>query len=271
MNLPCDIHIHTVFSDGHYTPAQVVQMAHDKAIDVVAITDHDTVDGVQEGRQEAARLGMQCLSGIELSAYSQFEVHVLGYNVPTDDPRFVERVTQLQQLRRERIQRVVDKLHHHGVKLVVRDELDTPTAGRSHVAELLVKQGFVRSKAEAFDKYIGKGAPCYVEGMRISPQEAVTWIAQAGGVPVLAHPYRFLQDNDIDTMLRSLLPYGLQGIEVYYPNYSNQVRQQLISAAARYDLIVTGGSDFHSEQYGAAIGTSGAFLNEKAQRKLLRH
>lgn len=270
MNVPCDIHIHTTFSDGHNTPTEVVAMAAKTSIEVMAITDHDTVAGVEEGVAAAQEAGLTCLAGIEFSTYLKEEVHVLGYNVPYQDMQFLDEVAKLQNLRRKRVWRVVEKLRHHGVKIEVTDELDSPSAGRSHVAELLVKQGFVRSKAEAFDKYIGKGAPCYVEGMRVSPADAVTLVRSSGGVPVLAHPFRMLQAKALPAVVEDLVSAGLMGLEVYYPNYGQDVRANLKAVAKRFGLICTGGSDYHNGHYGAGIGTTGAYLDDKAQRALLK-
>lgn len=270
MNVACDIHIHTTFSDGHNTPTEVVQMVVRGGLTLMAVTDHDTVAGVEEAVGAAEHAGIRCLAGIEFSAYLKEEVHVLGYNVPYQDMQFLDEVAKLQNLRRKRVWRVVEKLRAHGVKIEVNGELDSPTAGRSHVAELLVRQGYVRSKAEAFDKYIGKGAPCYVEGMRVSPADAVSLVRRFGGVPVLAHPFRMWQSKELSTVVEDLVAAGLLGIEVYYPNYGQDVRANLRAVAKRYGLICTGGSDYHSRQYGMAIGGAGAFLDERAQKVLLK-
>ena len=268
MRIKCDLHLHTTASDGHHTPTEVVFLAKAKGMEAMAITDHDTVAGVAEGQKAALEAGIRFVAGVELSTYLKEEVHILGYNVPFDDPSFADEIVKLQSLRATRVQAIVDKLRRHGIKLTVGDELDAPSAGRSHIAELLVKQGFVRSKAEAFDKYLGKGAPCYVEGMRVTPQDGVKLLKEAGAVPVLAHPYRFLHDATIGKMVDDLVKVGLGGIEVYYPNYGETVRKTLVGIAQTHDLIVTGGSDFHSNDYGAPVGSTGAYLDEKAQRVL---
>jgi len=270
MNLPCDIHIHTTFSDGHNTPTEVVEIARRKGLTVMAVTDHDTVAGLEEGVAAATAEGITCLAGVEFSTYLREEVHVLGYNVPYRDMQFLDEIAKLQSLRRKRVWRVVEKLRHHGVKIEVGDELDSPSVGRSHVAELLVRQGFVRSKAEAFDKYIGKGAPCYVEGMRVSPADAVSLVRRFDGVAVLAHPFRMLQAKALPQIVEDLTAAGLKGIEVYYPNYGQDVRANLKAIAKRFGLICTGGSDFHSAQYSTPIGGAGAYLDEKAQKVLLK-
>lgn len=269
MKINCDLHIHTTASDGHLTPTQVVQAVGDLGLTVMAITDHDSVAGVAEGKREADRRGITLLAGVELSTYLKEEVHVLGYNVPYEDASFAEEIVRLQAMRKERVQAVLDKLHRHGIKLIPDSSLDAPSAGRSHVAELLVKQGYVRSKAEAFDKYLGKGAPCYVDGLRVTPLDGVRLLKEAGAVPVLAHPYRFLHDASLGDMVNDLVKVGLAGIEVYYPNYGDAVRKNLLGIATTHGLIATGGSDFHADDYGAPLGGAKAFLDEKAQAVLL--
>lgn len=269
MNLACDIHLHTTFSDGHATPREVVDLVCAKGLTVMAVTDHDTVAGVAEAIEAARQADITCLSGVELSTYLGQEIHILGYNVPYRDASFLAEIERLQQMRQSRVERIVTKLRNHGIKLVTDERLSLPSAGRSHIAELLVEQGFVRTKAEAFDKYLGKGAPCFVEGFRVSPTEAVRLLRQAGAVPVLAHPFRLLQGAVIRTMVQSLLHCGLMGIEVYYPNYSPAVRAELRALAVRNGLICTGGSDFHSAEYGASVGEAGAYLDDRARCVLL--
>ena len=269
MDIACDIHLHTNQSDGHDTPADVARRVAAKGLRLMAITDHDTVAGVAEGIEEAAALGIRCLPGIEISTYADQEVHILGYNVPYNDPAFLQQIADLQTLRRQRVARIVEKLRHHGVKVVVRNELDAPAAGRSHIAELLVAQGFVRTKAEAFDKYLGKGAPCYVESGRITPVEGVRILHRFGATAVLAHPFRMLQGATLDKLVNELTAVGLGGIEVYYPNYNETVRAQLRGLATRRKLICTGGSDYHCSDWGADVGEAQAYLDPYARRVLL--
>ena len=269
MDIPCDLHLHTTCSDGAFAPRDVVCRVQAKGLSIMAITDHDTVAGVSEGIQAAAERGITCLSGVELSTFWDQEIHVLGYNVPHQDEQFLQEIGRLQTLRQARVEQIVAKLHRHGVKVRPDERLQQPSAGRSHIAALLVEQGYVRTKAEAFDKYLGKGAPCYVEGMRLDPVEAVRLLRDAGAVPVLAHPFRMLQAATLPDLVERLVPAGLAGIEVYYPNYSRTVRAQLRGIALRHGLICTGGSDFHSVEWGAEVGEAEAFLDDNAAQLLL--
>ena len=263
-----DLHIHSTKSDGTKTPTEIVNEAAQKGLAVISITDHDSVAGVEEGLARAKEVGIRCLSGIELSAFEEREIHILGYNVDIYNQAFLNKLDDLQALRKERNYEIVRKLRSHGVKIRVDNELEDGSKGRSLIANMLVEQGFVRTRAEAFDKYIGANAPCYVGKMRISPEDAVALIHSAGGLSVLAHPYRYLKEGNLDAFAARLAGYGLQGIEVYYPNYGRDVRLSLKQTAAKYALFCTGGSDHHSGTYGAAIGGVKVFLNAEAKSKL---
>lgn len=267
--LSCDLHLHTIYSDGHHTPAEVVQRVHQAGVSVMAISDHDAVGGTKEAMLEAEKVGIRCIPAIELSTYLTQEVHILGYNIPYEDDDFLKSLAELQRLRHERIELVVDKLHRHGIRVDADVMLAQSAVGRSQVAELLIAQGFVRTKAEAFDKYIGEGAPCFVDGYRVTPEEAVILLSRFGAVPVMAHPYRFLRTSPLPELVQNLVKLGLKGLEVYYPNYGAEVRSELRSLARRKGLIATGGSDFHSAAYGTEVGQADAFLDEEAQRVLL--
>ncbi len=263
-----DLHIHSTMSDGESTPEELVDVALQRGLSAIALTDHDTIEGVERGLQYARKKGLHFIPGIELSAYDDCEVHILGYNVDYQSSFFVEKIYELQQIRKARNQEIIRKLRAHGVKIKVTNELEGNSKGRSHIAAMLVEQGFVRTKGEAFDKYLGKGAPCYLSTMRISAVEAVELITQGGGTAVLAHPYRFMQEHDCDSFIKSMVDVGLKGIEVYYPNYGAEARGELIALANRYNLICTGGSDHHSESHGAKLGSINVKLDEKALRTL---
>lgn len=259
-----DLHLHSIMSDGESTPEELVDIAISRGLKAISLTDHDTIAGVERGLKYAQEKGLCFIPGIELSAYEDVEVHILGYNIDYSGELFVNKINELQKLRRERNLEIIRKLRAHGIKIKVTNELEGNSKGRSHIASMLVEQGFVRTRAEAFDKYIGKGAPCYLSTMRITPIEAVEMITACGGTAVLAHPYRFMQQHDCDQFIQGMVDVGLKGIEVYYPNYGAEARAELISLANRYDLICTGGSDHHSESYGAKLGSVNVKLDKRA-------
>lgn len=263
-----DLHLHSKCSDGMLTPTELVDKAFSLGIKIMALTDHDTVTGVKEAQARAKELGIQCLAGLEISARLNDEVHVLGYNIDMDNSQFVAGISKIQELRRERNQEIIRKLRAHGIKLKVYDELDGESRGRSHIAKLLCEQGYVHSRAEAFDKYIGKNAPCYQNDVGITPEDAIKLIVSAGGTAVLAHPYRFIRSGELSNFVSRMVGYGLGGVEAYYPNYGKEVRQSIRAVANQHKLIITGGSDYHSEEYGAKIGSTNVILNEYTRKVL---
>lgn len=263
-----DLHLHSKESDGVCTPTEIADKAFKAGLKAFALTDHDTIKGVREAQARAKELSIQCISGIEISARAGEEVHVLGYNIDLDNEIFLDGIKRLQELRRVRNLEIIRKLHAHGVKVKVYDELEGESRGRGHIAKLLCEQGFVHSRAEAFDKYIGKNAPCYQSEVGISPEEAIKLIKDGGGIPVLAHPYRFIRDGELRNAVSRMVKCGLGGIEVYYPNYGQGVRQSLKEVAREYGLIVTGGTDYHSEEYGAQLGSVNVILDEHTKRVL---
>jgi len=263
-----DLHIHSTFSDGLLTPSEIAQTAFNKGLTAFSITDHDTVDGVEEGMKKASELGIKCISGIEVSAFEGNEIHVLGYNVDHKSPLLLNKLAELQALRKERNYEIIRKLHAHGVKLKVGDEFEDGSKGRALIANMLVEQGFVRTRVEAFDKYIGAKAPCYVGKLRISPEDAISLINSSEGVAVLAHPYRYLKDGNINDFVKRLTAAGLKGIEVCYPNYGVDVRRELRKIAQNNGLFCTGGSDHHSPNYGFGIGDVNVYLDNFALSSL---
>ena len=262
-----DLHIHSIYSDGELTPTEIAEQTAKNKLSAFSITDHDSIDGLEEGRAAAEKLGLKFVSGIELSAYDEFEVHVLGYNFQDTD-FFKEELEKIQALRKERNYEIIRKLRAHGVKLKVYDEFEDGSKGRALIAKMLYEQGFVHTRGEAFDKYIGSNAPCYVAKMRISPKDAVALINKAGGCAVLAHPYRFIKDGSLEASVGELARQGLKGIEVYYNNYGADVRNELKRVANKFGLFCTGGSDHHSDSYGAPIGGVKVCLDEKAKKSL---
>ena len=263
-----DLHLHSKCSDGMLTPSELVDKAFSLGVKIMALTDHDTVSGVREAQGRAKELGIQCIAGLEISARLNDEVHILGYNINLDNPEFQAGIHKLQELRRERNHEIIRKLRAHGIKLKVYDELDGESRGRTHIAKMLYEQGFVHSRAEAFDKYIGRNAPCYQNDVGITLEEAVKLIVSAGGTAVLAHPYRIIRNGELSNFVSRMVDYGLGGIEVYYPNYGKEVRQSIRLVANQHKLIITGGSDYHSEEYGAKIGSTNVILNEHTKNVL---
>ncbi len=243
-----DLHTHSTASDGLYEPSVLLQQARDAGLQILALTDHDTTNGIAEASQAAHNLDIELIPGIEINTeIDKNEVHVLGYFPDYEQPEFQQVLQTLRDARVRRGQRIVEKLNEQGVNISwprVR-EIAQGAVGRPHIAEALQEAGYVQSIPEAFDKYIGSHCPAYVPRYKLSPEDAIHLIASVNGLPVMAHP---LTVPGIDT-LRARLPgmcqAGLAGVEVYYGPYTQQDEQALKTLADEYNLIATGGSDYH--------------------------
>ncbi|MCH8850089.1 MAG: PHP domain-containing protein [Chloroflexi bacterium] len=242
-----DFHCHSTASDGVLSPADVVDLAYKQGVRVLALTDHDSTEGVAEARQAAARYpDLTLVPGVEMGTdIPGAEVHMLGLFL---DPDNAELQTSLHKLRESRIGRgrgIVEKLREMGLNITwdqVKRIADGGAVGRPHVAQALVDNGHVATVKEAFDKYIARNGPAYVEREKMTPAEAVSSIVRLGGLPCLAHPADL---NDLDALLLTLKDAGLAAMEVFYKDYEPATVQRLEAAAKRFDLVPLGGSDYH--------------------------
>lgn len=253
--MKCDLHIHSSFSDGLFAPQRIVEMAHAKGIDCMAITDHDTVDGVDEARRAAAEVGIKCLVGVELSCFSDVEVHMLGYNMNTSDQSFIAAMRNIVDMRNRRNELIVQRLFEHGIKLDLDKLQKDGTVGRGVMAREMVRLGYCKDVAEVFDKYLGTDRCCFVQSQRLTPVEAVQLVLRYGGIPVLAHPKKIRLDGvDFERFLKPLVLAGLGGIEAEYFAHNMSERRYYGKMAKKYRLVVTGGSDFHDYAHGLDLG-----------------
>ena len=240
-----DLHIHTIFSDGTYTPQELTEAAKKADLACVSVVDHDTVGALKPSLLAAGKFGIEVLPGIELSAeYSGSEVHILGYLIDYENEELLERLDFLRKNRIERVHKIVAKLKEMGQRIEPEDVFafsGTGTAGRLHIARAMVKVGIVKSTSEAFYSYIGDKGPAYYCGFKMSPQEAISLIRKAGGVAVLAHPYTL----DDDGLIPQFIEYGIMGLEVYYPEHTQSMVNFYLGLAKKYNLLITGGSDCH--------------------------
>jgi predicted metal-dependent phosphoesterase TrpH len=239
-----DLHIHTTASDGVYTPFEVVQVAVAKGLSTIAITDHDTVAGIDEALEAARGTVLEVIPGIELSAVrGSRETHIVGYYLDHHDEALKKRLDALRQSRRERAWKMVDKLSGLGMPLswqrVEEIAADSSAFGRPHIAQALRERGYVASINEAFEIYIGLRGPAYVSRYKLTAVEALEMIIAAMGLPVLAHP------RGQEGILPELVERGLVGLEAHYPAYTSEETEALVRLAHKHDLICTGGSDLH--------------------------
>ena len=246
-----DLHAHTTRSDGSASPEELMAMASAKRARAVAITDHDTVAALNDARAAADRFEIEFVPGIEISAeYSPGTMHVLGYYIDEKSASLSEKLDELRRARERRNPEIASRLQALGVDVSYDDAADVAgneVVGRPHFARLMVERGYARSIQDAFDRFLKKGAPAYVEKARLSPRNSIAMIREAGGVAVLAHPYQLGLSSyeEVDRIVGELIGVGLEGIEALYSRHSPAQRAAYAEIAARHGLLVTGGSDFH--------------------------
>ena len=248
-----DLHTHSTYSDGSFTPAEIVQSACDIGLRAVALTDHDTVGGVGEALLASAGLGGQIsvIPGVEISADYPYQLHILGYFHP-DGYRAIDGF--LSEMGRERHLRnlaVIQKLNECGIKITaseVEEIAGKEVFGRPHIAAALVKKGVAGTLASAFSEYLADGRKAFVEKKSLPPNECVAAIDGAGGLPVIAHPsLTGLRLGELKRLAAGLIKSGLFGIEAYYPDHTKGETANYVQLAGDLDLLATGGSDFHGE------------------------
>ena len=247
MSSEVDLHLHTIASDGRLTPTDLVLMAARQGLKTIALTDHDTTDGLPEAYVAARGVpGLRIIPGIELSAdVPGDEVHVLGYFINPDDPELQADLTRFREGRVGRARAMVDKLGELGVQVDwerVQHFAGDGAVGRPHIALAMVEAGHCNEPKDAFPEYLGRNGLAYVERVKLTPAEAVDMIRRAGGVAVLAHPAYM---NDMEAGIANLAGIGLSGIEVHYAKYRDDTIRQLARLAREYELIPCGGSDYH--------------------------
>jgi len=244
-----DLHVHSTASDGVYAPGEVVQIALTNQLDVIALTDHDNVSGVVPAQQAAAGRKLEVLAGVELSAEDDYtDRHILGYLLDVDNAPLQSVLAELRDARANRAARMVQKLTAIGVNIPLERVMalaGTGSVGRPHVAQVLAEQGYVNSIQEAFERYIGNDGPAYVPHYRLEPARAIALIHGAGGAAVLAHPGHY---DDYRSVIAALVPLGLDGVEVYYPDHVPALIEDLRVLARQYNLVMTVGSDFHRRE-----------------------
>ena len=245
-----DLHIHSTMSDGTMSPSEIVDLAHKKGLSCIALTDHDTVAGYQEAKECGRVVGLDVISGIELSvAYDGYNLHLLGYLFDCENENLLASLVKLQGARDKRNSEILHRLELQGINIAL-EELQKVSGlgqtGRPHIAQILLKNRVVRSMDEAFGKYLGRNGSAYVSRFVYDIKSAVEIIHQAGGLAVIAHPYDLLKDDmEVGEILMQFKELGVDGVEAYYPTHSRKFRKQLIALAERYGFLITGGSDYH--------------------------
>src|SRR5476651_206819 len=240
-----DLHLHTFFSDGTFTPEELVERAHAIGFAAIALTDHDTVEGCDHAAAACAAANIEFISGTELTAeHADTEVHILAYFVDTQNQVLLERIGKFQAVRQERIREMVAALNKLGIPLKAESVFalaNCKSPGRPHVARAMVKEKLIGNLDEAFERYLKKGRPAWVPKTKMSALESVELIHQAGGLAVMAHPGL----NRTDEIIPALVDAGLDGIECFHTKHSTVMAERYLMIAEKHHLLVTGGSDCH--------------------------
>ena len=247
-----DLHVHTTASDGTMSPRDVASLATMLGLKAIAITDHDTMRGIAEAGEAGELLGLTIIPGIEISSdYKGKDVHVLGYFLDGDHPAMQEYYRWVQEARRRRNEKTIEKLRTKGFDISLEAiEAANPNSviGRPHIARALIEQGVASNVGEIFRRYLSQGRSCYVERERIPFADAAKLIKKAGGVAVLAHPLQYgFGMKDLEAMVKTAAECSFSGMEIYYPGYTQKDIAKLFDLAEKYTLLPTGGSDFHGE------------------------
>lgn len=266
-----DLHCHTNASDGLFSPRELVKLAKQKGLKVIAVTDHDTIGGWVEAERAGKEHGMEIIKGIEVNTeWHEQEVHILGYGI--DNTADLSRQLHvIQEKREDRVYQILEKLKQLGKPLTEEDVLrfvKGDSVGRPHIAQAMVEQGYIKTVKEGFKEYLNIGAKAYVPRYILKPEQAIKIIREARGVAVLAHPGDQKVSREV---IASWVNYGLQGLEVSHPEHSPEVEEYYIEIVGEMDLLATGGSDFHGEgiKPEISLGKWGASLQQVSKLKFL--
>jgi predicted metal-dependent phosphoesterase TrpH len=260
-----DLHVHSNASDGTFTPSEVVALAVEKGLAAIALTDHDTIDGLSEAQAAAAGLPIEIIPGIELSCvYQGEEIHILGIYVDPTDRNFISETDALKEIRKKRNEEMIRRFQNAGISIT----LDEVMAGnpdtvitRAHFARVLLEKGYVKNMDQAFKKYLDYSGPYCPRKEKITPEHAMKILTDCKASPVLAHPYQYhLGDKKTEELVRYLKDLGLHGLEVYHSSNNQYESGKLRKLTRQYDLFPTGGSDFHGSNkpdIGIGVGRGG--------------
>jgi 3',5'-nucleoside bisphosphate phosphatase len=245
-HIKADLHTHTYYSDGRFSPAALVELAKRSGLNIISVTDHDNVDGIDEAAEAGKNLGIEVIPGVELSSeHKGREVHVLGYFVDRKSQNLLEHLNSFRQLRKKRAEKIVEKLNTLNVPLTMNKVLEqvrgNASIGRPHVAYAMVENKLISNYYEAFSKYLGDYKPAYEKKPNISTQEAIKLISDAGGLSFIAHPGKTVRED----ILIEIIEFGIDGVEVIHPSHTAEDVRYFRGIASQYFLLESGGSDFH--------------------------
>lgn len=244
-----DLHTHTVCSDGSMTPEELVLHAKESGLSAVAVSDHDTSDGVKQAMKTGAEIGIEVIPAIELSAKSDTETHILGYFIDPDSPDLTAAVDYIRDVRTQRIGETCDMLQKYNINVTLDEVKETAAGGilcRAHIAKIMTEKGYSESPKAAFNQWLNVGCPCYSESQALTDVEAIKLIRKADGDAYLAHLHLTKKPADeLDAFVKHLTEAGLTGIEGYYTDYTPEHEREYRGLAKKYGLKLSGGTDFH--------------------------
>ena len=245
-----DLHIHTHFSDGLLSPTEIIELAADRHLKAIALTDHDEVQGIDEAIQVGKEHGIEVVPAIEIgTSYHGKDLHILGYYINHHDPILLEHIREWRQWREERAKRIVSRLNEIGIKIpfeLVKLKAGNGNIGRPHIADVLIEQGVIFSFQEAFDKYLADNKTAYIPKRKMMADEAIMLIQQIGGLAFIAHPAVNVTNEYIEELIKK----GLDGIETMHPKHSPGQVNFYKGLVEKYDILESGGSDTHGPRHG---------------------
>lgn len=273
-----DLHVHSIRSDGTMTPKELVDYAVSKGLKAMALTDHDTVDGIDEIMEYAKDKPVEIIPGIEYSTqYNERDVHIVGLFIDHKAPVFLAYLARLRQSRIDRNHKLCANLRSAGIDItyeVLLASFPDAVITRAHYAKFLLDKGYVKSRDEAFERYLGDHTPYFVHREKVTPEEVIDVTRRAGGIPVLAHPTLYgLGSEQLDLLIGRLKAAGLMGIETYYSTYSPSEEKKIKALADKYGLLPSGGSDFHGENkpgLDLATGYGRLYIHEEVLAQMRR-
>lgn len=251
MSMIVDLHTHSHCSDGSLSPTELVSRAHEQGVQILALTDHDDMQGLPEAQQQADKLGINLISGVEISvSWNGKTIHIVGLGVDVTNEELQQGLQQTREERVRRAKRIAEKLHKCGIENVwqqVTKEAGFEAVTRTHFAKYLFKNGYVKDMQQAFKKFLGRNARAHVNGQWASLEKALGWIHAAGGQAVIAHPIRYkLTNAKLQKLIGEFKQHGGVGIEVVTSRYNTHEKAYIASLARRFDLLASVGSDFHA-------------------------
>jgi predicted metal-dependent phosphoesterase TrpH len=271
VKVKADLHMHTYYSDGVYSPSELIDLVKQRDIDKIAITDHDSINGIEEASEYGRSLGIEVIPGVEISTdIEDYEVHLLGYFIDINNEELNKYLTFFREERFYRAKRIIQKLKNLGFNISIDDVVDkaqNSAIGRPHIANTMLELGLVSDYYEAFDKYLGDNKPASERKIHVSPQSALKIISDAGGLSFIAHP-GYVKESILMTLIKA----GLDGIEVVHPSHKEYKRRFYKGIVNQYCLLESGGSDFHGGKKGDDNNLGKYFIDAnkiETMRKLL--